>query len=138
VAASPALAAEVAEHRFSVSDKERIQRAYRAFNQAFGDAAAVAALYAKDAVLLPPTHDIIKGRKAIRDFWKPLFDAGLHGHTLDLITFRSDLRTVVTAAKWSAQGRDAKGRPVTFSGTATIVFARRKDFGLDIWVHTWN
>jgi ketosteroid isomerase-like protein len=44
----------------------------------------------------------------------------------------------VTAAKWSAQGRDAKGRPVTFSGTATIVFARRKDFGLDIWVHTWN
>jgi uncharacterized protein (TIGR02246 family) len=39
-----------------------------AFNQ--GDAAAVAALYAEDAYVLPPGGDMVKGRSAIEAFWK--------------------------------------------------------------------
>lgn len=39
-----------------------------AFNK--GDAAAVAAMYAADAYVLPPGHDIVKGRAAIEAFWK--------------------------------------------------------------------
>jgi uncharacterized protein (TIGR02246 family) len=39
-----------------------------AFNK--GDAAAVAAMYAPDAYLLPPGHDMMKGRAAIEAFWK--------------------------------------------------------------------
>jgi len=39
-----------------------------AFNK--GDAAAVAAMYAPDAYVLPPGHDMVKGRSAIEAFWK--------------------------------------------------------------------
>jgi uncharacterized protein (TIGR02246 family) len=39
-----------------------------AFNK--GDAAAVAAMYAEDAYVLPPGHDVVKGRGAIEAFWK--------------------------------------------------------------------
>jgi uncharacterized protein (TIGR02246 family) len=39
-----------------------------AFNK--GDAAAVAAMYAENAYLLPPDHDMVKGRSAIEAFWK--------------------------------------------------------------------
>jgi uncharacterized protein (TIGR02246 family) len=39
-----------------------------AFNR--GDAAAVAAMYAEDAYVLPPGHDMVKGRSAIEAFWK--------------------------------------------------------------------
>jgi uncharacterized protein (TIGR02246 family) len=39
-----------------------------AFNR--GDAAAVAAMYAGDAYVLPPGGDIVKGRGAIESFWK--------------------------------------------------------------------
>lgn len=139
VGASPALAAGSTGEGHPVrGDRRRIERAYRAFNEAFGDARAVAALYAEDAVLLPPTHDILRGRTAIRRFWAPLFAAGLRDHTLDLVTFRSDLRSIVTAARWSAKGRDAGGRPVTFSGLATIVLARRRGGDTEIWLHTWN
>ena len=35
-----------------------------------GDAAAVAALYASDAYVLPPGSDMVKGRAAIEKFWK--------------------------------------------------------------------
>jgi uncharacterized protein (TIGR02246 family) len=39
-----------------------------AFNK--GDSAAVAAMYAADAFVLPPGHAMVKGRKAIEAFWK--------------------------------------------------------------------
>ena len=39
-----------------------------AFNK--GDAAAVAAMYADDAYVLPPGGDMVKGRTAIEAFWK--------------------------------------------------------------------
>ena len=39
-----------------------------AFNK--GDAAAVAAMYAADAYVLPPGGDLVQGRKAIEAFWK--------------------------------------------------------------------
>ena len=39
-----------------------------AFNK--GDAAAVAALYAEDAYVLPPGSSMVKGRAAIEAFWR--------------------------------------------------------------------
>ncbi len=39
-----------------------------AFNK--GDAAAVAAMYAQDAYVLPPGQDMVKGRAAIEGFWR--------------------------------------------------------------------
>ena len=42
-----------------------------------GDAAGLADLYADDAVLLPPDHEPIRGRAAIRAFWDQGTDQGL-------------------------------------------------------------
>jgi uncharacterized protein (TIGR02246 family) len=49
-----------------------------------GDAEGLAALYADDAVLLPPDHEPILGREAIGDFWKQGTDTGLEVSTLRL------------------------------------------------------
>jgi uncharacterized protein (TIGR02246 family) len=35
-----------------------------------GDAAAVAAMYAENAYVLPPGHDMIEGRSSIEAFWR--------------------------------------------------------------------
>jgi uncharacterized protein (TIGR02246 family) len=53
-------------------DKATIQGLNDRFAQAFnaGDAAAVAALYTEDAVILPPGAEMMKGRSAIQAFWK--------------------------------------------------------------------
>jgi hypothetical protein len=63
---APALAAEAADQRPFGSDRRLVERAYRAFNEAFGNARAVAALHAERAFLLPPTHDIIRGRTDVQ------------------------------------------------------------------------
>jgi uncharacterized protein (TIGR02246 family) len=49
-----------------------------------GDADALAALYADDAVLLPPDHGPIRGRDAIGAFWRQGTDEGLQVTTLRL------------------------------------------------------
>lgn len=49
-----------------------------------GDAEALTALYADDAVLLPPDHEPIHGRQAIGEFWQQGTDTGLEVSTLRL------------------------------------------------------
>ncbi|WP_134499240.1 YybH family protein [Microvirga pakistanensis] len=53
-------------------DKATIQSLSDHFAQAFnaGDAAALAAMYTEDAVILPPGAEMMKGRSAIQAFWK--------------------------------------------------------------------
>lgn len=42
-----------------------------------GDAAAVAALYTEDAVLLPPNSEMIRGRQKIEEFWSTAMQMGV-------------------------------------------------------------
>ena len=51
-----------------------------------GDADALMELYAEDAVLLPPDHEPIEGREAIREFWRQGTDQGLEVSTLRVDT----------------------------------------------------
>jgi uncharacterized protein (TIGR02246 family) len=57
-----------------------VRRYVAASNQ--GDAEALAALYADDAMLLPPDHEPIRGREAIGAFWRQGTDEGLEVTTL--------------------------------------------------------
>jgi uncharacterized protein (TIGR02246 family) len=49
-----------------------------------GDVAGLTALYADDAVLLPPDREPIEGREAIAEFWREGTDSGLEVTTLRL------------------------------------------------------
>ena len=52
-------------------DKATIEQLNEKFAAAFnkGHAAAVAAMYTEDAVVLPPGADMVRGRENIRAFW---------------------------------------------------------------------
>ena len=60
------------------------------FGEAFlqGNAGAVAALYTDDAILLPPNHDILKGKQGIESFWSAAMKMGVKEvvlSTVDLV-----------------------------------------------------
>ena len=103
-----------------------------AFNK--GDGAAVAAMYAEDAYVLPPGADIVKGRAAIEAFWRgavgQLGDARLT--TLDVLplsgTAAREIGTVTLKTK--AQP------PQEIVGKYVVVWCRiGRDWKLatDIW-----
>ena len=92
--------------------KDDVTAAYSAWDSAFnaGDAKAVAASYAEDAVFLPATHDVVKGPAGVEKFFAGLFGMGVTGHKLELIEARESGDMVVAAAKWSAKGKDLRRR----------------------------
>ncbi|HEY3908981.1 MAG TPA: DUF4440 domain-containing protein [Stellaceae bacterium] len=55
----------------SAQTKGTIQQLNDKWDTAFnkGDAAALSAMYAEGAYVLPPGHEMVKGRSQIRDFW---------------------------------------------------------------------
>lgn len=130
--ASPAGAAD------AVSDQ--VKAAYAAWDAAFnkGDAKAVAAFYAADAKLLPPSHDVLEGPAGAEKFFGGLFANGVSGHKLEMIDADGGDALVAAAAKWSAQGKDASGKATSFGGVATHVFEKQADGSLKLRMHTFN
>jgi len=68
----------------AASLQEQVSTAYAAWDAAFnkGDPKAVAAFYTEDTVLLPPTHEVLKGSSEIAKYVAGLFGAGVSGHRL--------------------------------------------------------
>src|SRR5262245_23062472 len=120
--------------------EDQVKNAYSAWDTAFNkkDRDAIAAFYADDAYLLPPNHKVIEGPKGVAEFFGGLFKGGVHGHKLELIEADGNGNLVYGAAKWSATGKDDKGKKKEFSGVATHVFEKQSDGSLKLKLQTWN
>src|SRR6478672_932724 len=61
---------------------DQVARAFTAFNAAFnkGDAKAVAGFYTRDAIVLPPSHDVVNSSADIEKFFASLFTNHVTGH----------------------------------------------------------
>lgn len=126
---------------FSTSNiREEISRAYAAWDAAFNraDAKGVAAAYAPNAKVLPPTHDVVSGPAEIESFFAGLFVNGFTDHNLALIDGGGDEKVVYSTARWSAKGKGADGAPQSATGIATHVFERQPDGTLKLRLHTFN
>lgn len=124
----------------SVGSKDIARRANDAWNSAFnqGDAAAIAALYTNNAVVLPPTHAIVEGTAAIRDFWQGLISAGFKEHGIEVIDAQEDGSLAFASGKWWANGPDEAGETQRFEGTVVTVLRRQGDGSWKSCLHTWN
>jgi uncharacterized protein (TIGR02246 family) len=119
---------------------EDVKAAYAAWEEAVnkGDAKAVAAFYTDDAVLLPPTHDVLEGPAGVEQFFSGVISSGMKGHKLELIEADSEGDLIFAAGKWSATGKDANGADTPWGGVATHVFERQDDGSLKLRLHTFN
>ncbi|PDT39641.1 MULTISPECIES: YybH family protein [Sinorhizobium] len=117
-----------------------IQRANDEWNSAFnsGNADAVAALYAPDAVVLPSTHAVIRGTSAIEDFWNGLISAGVKDHRIEMVDAQSGGDIAYTVGKWSASAPGEGSEAQRYEGTVVTVFRRQGDGSWKACLHTWN
>lgn len=93
-----------------------IERAGKAFVDAFGrgDVAAVAAMYAEDAIAFPPDGDMVKGRAAIEALWKGFRDTGAKSMEFNVVD-------VVSSGNLAAETGTAKLRvQPAGAGEATV------------------
>jgi uncharacterized protein (TIGR02246 family) len=113
-----------------------VKAVYAAHSAAFnkGDAQAVAAFYTDDAILLPPSQVVIKGRADVETFNSGLIEIGMTSRQLELIEVAVDGATTIAAvAKWSVKH---KGAPT--GGLVTSIFTKQPNGTLKIKLLMFN
>src|SRR5262245_16305238 len=118
--------------------RSAIEQAGARFSEAYakGDARAVAAFYAEDAIAFPPGGDMVKGRQAIQQMWQSTMDSGVKRLSFTVVDVGTsgDLahETGTALLNVHAQGKD----PTTASIKYVVVWKRQgNDWKLlrDIW-----
>lgn len=107
-----------------------------AFNN--GDAAGVAALYAKDAVLSPGNGKTLKGRDAVQQLFQSYIDNGVHDHSIEVIEARQVGDVLYEVARWQAHGTAEDGSRTTFGGILSNTFERDEQGDWQSRAHVWN
>jgi uncharacterized protein (TIGR02246 family) len=115
----------------SRSDIEALNASFsRAFEQ--GDAAALAALYAPDARVLPPGAPATSG-SAIQDLWQSVMDMGINGAALKTVAFEEHGDVAIEVGQYELRA----GAELADNGKYVVVHRRQPDgawkMGVDIW-----
>lgn len=88
------------------------------------DAAAIAALYSEDAILLPPNAPAVNGRDAIQAYWQAFLDSGVTNGTLkssEIVNTDTDATEVGT---WTIMAPDGT---VADNGKYIVWWKRKAD-----------
>jgi uncharacterized protein (TIGR02246 family) len=86
-----------------------------------GDAAALAALYSQQAILLPPHSDFVSGGDAIRQFWQQVLELGIKQVALETLEVQDYGDTAHEVGRYTLRMGD--GQPVD-SGKYLVVWRR--------------
>jgi uncharacterized protein (TIGR02246 family) len=102
-----------------------------------GDFEALADLYSLDAVMVPPSLEIVSERDAIRRFWTERRSSGTRDFRINPVNVRSDGARLVQTAEWSAIVI-SNGQAGRQYGEMTNVLVRQPDGNWKIQMQSWN
>jgi uncharacterized protein (TIGR02246 family) len=122
---------------------EEVRRAVERLNLAFGegfrrgDAAAVAALYTDDAVLLPPNSEIVRGRQGIEKYWRKAIQNGLKDVVMTTIELSVSGDAFHVIGDYTAKISD-KGQKLHEEKGKYIIIGKRTAAGWKVHRDIWN
>jgi ketosteroid isomerase-like protein len=73
-----------------------------------GDAASMADCYVSDGALLPPNHEMVKGKEAIEKFWAAALQSGVKSAALETVETGSAGDVGYEVGAYSLQGEGGK------------------------------
>ena len=133
-APSPAQQQQQQQQRAPAEIAEAHRRLEQAFNR--GDAAAVAALYTKDATLLPPGADILSGRRAAQARWQAAYDTGARNLSLGPVSVETWGDAAREIGRFSLDVPGPDGQRARVEGKYVVVWKRTAEgwrLDTDIW-----
>ncbi len=107
-----------------------------AFNQ--GDASGVVALYADDAVILPPNNTMIQGKEGIEKFWNGMMQMGVKDVSLTTVNLDGSGNVVYEIGKYSLSIEAEGQEMMRDSGKYIVVWKRHEDGSWKIHADIWN
>ena len=126
-ACRPAPAAPAADAR---AMREAVTRYESASND--GDADALSALYADDALLLPPDGAVVAGRDSILAFWKDGIEPGI---SFEVVDSKTEGGTGFVAGRFLVEATDSAPAD---SGKYVLCLRRQPDGAWRVVADIWN
>lgn len=108
----------------------------QAFNK--GRIEDLAGLYTSDAVVMPPSSEILTGNAAIEQYWNGLRAAGFGEYNIYNVELRISGDTAYQTGLWQATRKDAAGNVIRLEGNISNVLTRQKSGDWKIRLQSWN
>ena len=110
----------------------------RAFVQAFnqGNINGVGSTYTKEATLLPPNSEMLKGRESIQAFWQGAMDMGVHDVALETLELNQVDDTAYEIGRYSLKIKIEGSESVSDSGKFIVIWKQEDGswkWHIDIW-----
>ncbi len=106
-----------------------------AFNS--GDTDALASLYTEDAIVVPPSLEILDAQEEIKNYWANQYMEGTDNFQIQTINLRIHGDVIYQTAVWVATVT-SNGVATDFDGEMTNVMSRQQDGSWKIKLQSWN
>ncbi len=120
------------------------QATVEAINQEFTDAvrrrdaAAAAALYTEDAIMLPPNSEMIRGRPSINAALQAMLDAGVRELTLETVDVKYLGDVAYEVGNYGLKAEPGGGQSISDRGKYVVVWKRQGGGPWQLAVDIWN
>ena len=106
-----------------------------AFNT--GNTAALSDLYSEDAVVMPPSLEILNAPDTIENYWVEQIHAGTDNFRVQTINLKVENDVIYQTAVWIATVT-SNGVSTDLDGEMTNVITRQEDGSWKIKLQSWN
>ena len=106
-----------------------------AFNS--GDTDALASLYTEDAIVVPPSLEILDAQEEIKNYWANQYMEGTDNFQIQTINLRIHGDVIYQTAVWLATST-SNGVATDLDGEMTNVMSRQEDGSWKIQLQSWN
>lgn len=103
-----------------------------------GNTEALSQAYTSDAVIIPPSLEILADQQDINKFWLNQLNQGAGNFQLDTIYLKVEGDTAYQTAIWSTTLTNSKGDSIDISSNMTNVLTRQQDGSWKIRLQSWN
>jgi len=103
-----------------------------------GSSADLIRFYTADAVVLPPSSEILANHAAIRGYWEGLHKVGVTNYTIYDVDLKITGDIAYQTALWQATRVTPEGNVIEFDGNLSNVFERQPDGSWKIRLQSWN
>jgi ketosteroid isomerase-like protein len=111
------------------SPDDEIELARHAFIGAFArrDSDGAAAVYTQDARLLAPSTELLRGRDAVRDFWRAGIESGIESVELEMLELQPYSGLAYEIGRYVLRLSNESGTTVVDRGKYLLVHRREAD-----------